>query len=105
MADQSIHRLAKYLQRLGLRYGSIGRRLEDRRGTDGFLVLDGHARLLPNDYLPIAELLPLFSTLPVVTDAALIERHVNRVRMLYVNEEFGRKVAAHSGTMMRPEMP
>lgn len=74
-------------------------------GTDGFLVLDGHARLLPGDYLPIPELLPLFAKLPVVTDAALIEKHVNLVRTLYANAEFGWKVAAHNGTMMRPEMP
>lgn len=74
-------------------------------GTDGFLVLDGHARLMPNDYLPLSELLPLFAKLPVVTDAALIEKHVNLVRTLYVNEDIGWKIAAHNGTMMRPEMP
>jgi hypothetical protein len=74
-------------------------------GTDGFLVLDGYFRLLPNDYIPIDEVLPLYEVLGQPIDRALIEEHVRIVRGAYVNDTFGLQYARGYGTRIRPQIP
>jgi len=76
-------------------------------GTDGFLVLDGYFRLLPSDYLPIDEVLPLFGSdvLGVDVDAQLIADQVRTVRSAYVNDTLGTRVAAGFGQRARTQIP
>ncbi|HYD49724.1 MAG TPA: zinc dependent phospholipase C family protein [Terriglobales bacterium] len=75
-------------------------------GTDGFLVLDDHFRLLPGDYFPIDEMLPLFDVLqrPVI-DHDLIEEQIRIVRSVYVNDTVGLSVAANYGRRARTLIP
>ncbi len=75
-------------------------------GTDGFLNYDLHTRLYPSDdYLPIAELLPLFDELGQEITAELILEKVNIVLSVYVNDGFGRDTSIAIGEMYRPLMP
>lgn len=74
-------------------------------GTDGFLVLDGYFRLLPSDYLPVDEILPLYLTLGQPIDRVLIEDHVRAVRGAYVNDFLGIRIAASNGMRLRPQIP
>jgi hypothetical protein len=74
-------------------------------GTDGFLILDGYFRLLPSNYLPIDDVLPLFGVLGQPIDRALIEDHVGAVRGAYVNDFIGIRIAATNGTRLRPLIP
>lgn len=74
-------------------------------GTDGFLVLDGYFRLLPGNYLPLDELLPLFSTRPAEITAELIQNQVNTVRNAYVNDTLGPMFAAGYGRRARLQIP
>jgi hypothetical protein len=74
-------------------------------GTDGFLVLDGLFRLLPSDYVPFEEVLPLFEALDQPIDHALIEEHVHLVRDAYVNDSLGPRYAQIYGRRVRPQIP
>jgi len=74
-------------------------------GTDGFLVLDGLFRLLPEDYFPIDEVLPLYQPLNQPIDRALIEEHVRTVRNAYVNELLGTRIAAGFGQRALSQIP
>lgn len=76
-------------------------------GTDGFLVLDGYFRMLPGEYLPVEEVLPLFSEdiLGVSVDEQLIRDQVRAVRSAYVNETLGTRVAAGFGQRARTQIP
>lgn len=74
-------------------------------GTDGFLVLDGFFRLLPADYLPTEEVVPLFGVLNQPIDSALIASQVQVVRNIYVNDNVGLRVAANYGQRARAQIP
>lgn len=74
-------------------------------GTDGFLVLDGYFRLVPSDYLPIDEILPLYAVLNQPIDRALIESQVSVVRNAYANDTLGPLVAANYGRRALPQIP
>jgi len=74
-------------------------------GTDGFLALDGYFRLLPGDYFPIDELVPLYEPLNQPIDRPLIEEHINIVRNAYVNDGFGLQYALNYGRRARPQIP
>src|SRR5262249_52156617 len=72
---------------------------------DGFLVVDGYFRLLPWDYFPIDEILPLYAVLQQPIDHALIESQVRTVRSAYVNDTLGLTIARTYGTRHRGEIP
>jgi hypothetical protein len=72
---------------------------------DGFLVLDGYFRLLPRDYFPIDELLPLYAPINPVIDHELIAGLVQIVRDAYVNDSLGVRIAAGNGTRYRSRIP
>jgi hypothetical protein len=74
-------------------------------GTDGFLVIDGYFRLLPQDYFPIDEILPLYDRLNAPIDKALIEEHVRTVRNAYVNDILGTRVARGNGQRALSRIP
>lgn len=73
--------------------------------TDGFLALDGYFRLLPGDYFPIEEVLPLYEPLNQPIDRPLIESHINTVKGAYVNDGFGLQYALNYGRRARPQIP
>lgn len=75
-------------------------------GTDGFLNYDMYSRMYPtDDYLPIAEILPLFDDLgqPITTE--LIAEKVEIVLSVYVNDGFGRDTSIAIAENYRPLMP
>jgi len=72
---------------------------------DGFLVLEGYFRLLPQDYFPIDELLPLYEPINPVIDHDLIAGLVQIVRDAYVNDTLGTRIAAGNGTRYRGRIP
>lgn len=76
-------------------------------GTDGFLNLDGYFRMLPGEYLPIDDVLPLFGAdiLGVDVDGQLIADQVRTVRSAYVNDTLGPRVAAGFGQRARTQIP
>ena len=74
-------------------------------GTDGFLVLDGLFRLLPEDFFPIDEVLPLYDGLGQPIDRSLIENHVRTVKNAYVNDLLGTRVAAGFGQRALSQIP
>ncbi len=74
-------------------------------GTDGFLVQDGWFRLLPEDFFPVDELLPLYASVNSQIDASLIQEHIRTVRNAYVNDLLGTRVAAGFGARYRPQIP
>jgi hypothetical protein len=73
--------------------------------TDGFLVLDGYFRMLPGDYFPIDEVLPLYEVLNQPIDRTLIEDQIRTVRNAYVNDSLGVQFAASYGTRNRHRIP
>ncbi|AKF11133.1 zinc dependent phospholipase C family protein [Sandaracinus amylolyticus] len=76
-------------------------------GTDGFLVQDGYFWMTPSEYLPIADLLPLYASLPqsAEIDEDLIRSQVRRVRGAYVNDTIGPTIAEGNGERYRPQIP
>lgn len=76
-------------------------------GTDGFLNLDGYFRMLPGDYLPIDDVLPMFGAdvLGVEVDGQLIADQVRTVRSAYVNDTLGPRVAMGFGQRARAQIP
>lgn len=83
-----------------------GQELSDP-GTDGFLVQDGHARLYPGPFIPYSDILPIYGTLPegANIDMALIQHQVDVVKMVYVNDGFGKDTAEAIGEDDRPMIP
>jgi MYXO-CTERM domain-containing protein len=73
-------------------------------GTDGFLVQDGYFWMVPSDYVPVDELLPLFADLSEDVDAEVIAHGVGNVRV-YVNALIGPSIAEANGEMYRPLIP
>ncbi len=79
-------------------------------GTDGFLVLDGHHRLAPGVYpaeafVPMTDLLTLFSTLTREVDEPTISLNAMIVTRGYVNGDGGLSIARQYGDMYRPVLP
>lgn len=73
--------------------------------TDGFLVVDGYFRLLPGDYFPIDEMLPLFQIFSQPIDHALIDGQISLVRNAYVNDLIGPLYARNEARKWRPQLP
>ncbi len=74
-------------------------------GTDGFLVLDGLFQMLPGNFVPIDDLLPLFEVLNKPIDQTLIEDMVRIVRNGYVNDTLGPRIAANNGRRAEVQIP
>jgi len=74
-------------------------------GTDAFLVFDGHARMYPDAWVPMDDVLPLFAGLGQPIDAPLIENQLNIVFTLYMNDEFGRNTAYASADEYEAQIP
>ncbi|RLB52715.1 MAG: hypothetical protein DRJ42_14020 [Deltaproteobacteria bacterium] len=73
-------------------------------GTDGFLVQDGYFWMVPSDYVPIDDLLPLFVGLSEDVDAEVIRHSVGNLG-IYVNDVIGPSIAEANGEMYRPVIP
>jgi len=74
-------------------------------GTDGFLVADGYAWMLPGDFVPWDVLLALFAEVPEGIDRSLMERGVGLVKVGYLNDGVGRGVARLMDERHRAAMP
>lgn len=74
-------------------------------GTDGFLVLDGHVRFVPEPYLPMAALLELYSPLKAGITEEVITSAVDLVTAIYINDEAGLNVAATIGGSYEAALP
>lgn len=92
-----------FLYEVEERYGR-GQEVTDP-ATDGFLILDGLFRLLPGDYFPVEEVLPLYEVLGRPIDAPLIREHIRIVRDGYVNDHIGARIAAGNGRRYAPFIP
>jgi len=73
-------------------------------GTDGFLTQDGYFWMVPSDYVPVDDLLPLFAGLSEDVDSAVIAHGVGNIRV-YVNDIIGPSIAEANGEMYRPLIP
>lgn len=73
-------------------------------GTDGFLVIDGYAQVIPEVWLPMDLLLELYSSLNVEVEAKVIEQGVNAMMSVYVSD-FGRSIAKGMGDYYAPKIP
>lgn len=74
-------------------------------GTDGFLVLDGLFQMLPGDFIPFDDIVPLFAGLNQPIDQTLIEDMVRVVRNGYVNDVLGPRIAAANGRRAETQIP
>ena len=74
-------------------------------GTDGFLVLDGHVRFVPEPYMPMETLLELYAPLNAGITEEVITSSVSLVTALYINDEGGLNVAATLGGSYEAAMP
>ena len=74
-------------------------------GTDGFLVLDGHVRFVPEPYLPMAALLELYAPLNAGITEDVINDAVALVTAIYINDEAGLNVAATIGGSQEAALP
>jgi len=92
-----------FLYEVEERYGR-GQEVADP-ATDGFLILDGLFRLLPGDYFPVDEVLPLYEVLGRPIDAPLIREHIRIVRDGYVNDHIGARIAMGNGRRFAPFIP
>lgn len=74
-------------------------------GTDGFLVMDGYIRFIPEEYIPMSTLLELYAGLPEGVTQEVIEDAVHNVTTVYINEEVGLTIAAGLGQRYADDMP
>jgi hypothetical protein len=74
-------------------------------GTDGFLVLDGHVRFVPEADLPMDTLLELYADLDQEITEELIDRAVSVVTAAYINDGGGLTVAETLGNRYAPDLP
>ena len=74
-------------------------------GTDGFLALEGHLRLFPEEYIPMETVLELYEVLDQEVTEAVIREAVDLVKGVYVNEQTGPIVARALGETYGPELP
>ena len=74
-------------------------------GTDGFLVLDGHLRFIPTEWLPMETLLELYASLDQDVTAEVIQAGVDMATALYVNGDVGPAIARSLGERHAPTIP
>lgn len=74
-------------------------------GTDGFLVLDGLIRFVPETELPLETLVTLYAGLDEDVTAGVITESVDYVSDFYINDGFGLSVALSAGEVYAPQMP
>ena len=74
-------------------------------GTDGFLVVDGHIRFVPQRDIPMDALLELYSGLSEEVTETLIDEAVEQVTTFYVNDGGGLVVAESFAALYEDTMP
>jgi uncharacterized protein (TIGR03382 family) len=74
-------------------------------GTDGFLVLDGHIRFVPEKDIPMETVLELYEVLDVGVTQEVIDDAVDLTVAAYVNDSLGLAIAANMGETYGPDMP
>lgn len=74
-------------------------------GTDGFLVVDGHIRFVPERDIPMETVLELYEVLDEEVTEETIDEAVSLVTGFYVNGEGGLGVAAGFAELYEDEMP
>ena len=74
-------------------------------GTDGFLVLDGHIRFVPEQDIPMSAVLELYEVLgPDVTEDVILDS-VGLTMTAYVNDDIGLDFARFNGEKYAESMP
>lgn len=73
--------------------------------SDGFLVMDGHLRMVPEPWLPLETLLVLYRDLPQPIDEETIRDAVDLMVTIYVNDDRGPAVARAQGDYHLPALP
>ena len=74
-------------------------------GTDGFLVLDGHIRFIPEEYVPMSTVLALYEPLSEDITEEVIDTSVQVVTLAYINDGLGLQAAEFLGDVYAESMP
>ena len=74
-------------------------------GTDGFLALGGHIRLIPQQWMPLDTLVDLYETLDAGVTSEDVRRAVQALTFAYVNATNGPRVAEDLGRQYEDVIP
>lgn len=73
--------------------------------TDGFLVIDGHIRFIPEEYMPMETLLELYAGLGEEITEDVIRHSVGLTTGVYINDTGGQNVAKIVGGAYADQIP
>ena len=73
--------------------------------SDGFLVVDGHQRFLPEPWVPMETLLELYADLDAGVTAEVIDRAVLVLTGAYINDTLGLLAAKKLEEVYGPDLP